>query len=58
MDFFCWLGLASCANHVANAAAGADAANAAPEITAAPLVYAIAWVAGVLLIERAGPRSR
>jgi hypothetical protein len=52
MDFFCWLGIGECASQTTHAA------NAAPEISGAPLAYAVAWVVGMLLIERGRVRRR
>ena len=61
-EFFCWLGIASCASHAA-AAAGAGAvtttAAAAPEIAMGePVLYAVTWIVGVLLVEQALLRRR
>jgi hypothetical protein len=59
-DFFCWLGIASCASHAATAAgAGAVTAVGAPEITMGePFLYAVTWIVGVLLVEHAMLRRR
>jgi hypothetical protein len=61
-EFFCWLGIASCASHAA-AAAGSGAVTttgvAAPEIAMGePFLYAVTWIVGVLLVEHAMLRRR
>jgi hypothetical protein len=60
MEFFCWLGLAECGSHAANAAATvANAVPAAPEVSAgSPFLYAVTWIVGVLLVEQALLRRR
>ncbi len=61
-EFLCWIGIASCASHAA-AAAGPGAvtttAAAAPEIAMGePVLYAVTWIVGVLLVEQALLRRR
>jgi hypothetical protein len=58
-EFFCWLGIGSCASQAASAAATTAGVPVAPEISLGePFLYAVTWLVGVLVVEQALLRRR